>query len=242
MALVDDEGFCARLQGEAADLARAGEECLLPIAQRAGELIGERMDEVKSQAVAACLDGEAAAHYDEADAEEDAALAASLSVASVKRAGPRRLGRRSMYSHHIIASSKRQVIGQWASQLRLGCLAKIGWPGLIVVEGDEQDVQAYVEALSRLRWKHFVVRGEQILEAPEGQGVDDLRAMPIGFEEFGTEGMSEFATRCRQYGLEELFLISLKLSGVGAVRSSGGKSNAAETSAQSSASRRGNKR
>merc|ERR1712110_1233591 len=121
------------------------------------------------------------------------------------------LGRRAMYSYHIIASSKRHAVTEWAIQLGLGGMAKIGWPGVIVVEGDERNVRVYVDALSRLRWKHFVVRGEQTVEGRPGQHIDDLRALPMGFEEFGTNGMSEFAARCRHCGLEELFMTCMKM-------------------------------
>merc|ERR1712046_59224 len=120
-----------------------------------------------------------------------------------------------MFSHHIIAPGKRQVIKLWANQLQLGGFSKIGWPGVIIVEGAEKNVQAYVDALSRLRWKQFVVRGEQIITGKPGEDLDAMRALPHHFEELGTDGMSELASRCRQHGIEELFLICLKISGGG---------------------------
>eukprot|EP00747_Dinoflagellata_sp_TGD_P101034 gnl/TRDRNA2_/TRDRNA2_168222_c0_seq2.p1 gnl/TRDRNA2_/TRDRNA2_168222_c0~~gnl/TRDRNA2_/TRDRNA2_168222_c0_seq2.p1 ORF type:complete len:371 (+),score=41.65 gnl/TRDRNA2_/TRDRNA2_168222_c0_seq2:143-1255(+) len=125
------------------------------------------------------------------------------------------LGRRAFFSHHIIAPSKQ------AAQLRLGGMAKIGWPGLIIVEGDERHVRLYVDALSRLRWKHFVVRGEEIVDGKPGQSLDDLRVLPLKFEMFGTQGMSQFADRCRQFGLYDLFLACLK---IGSAKGGGGPS------------------
>ena len=47
------------------------------------------------------------------------------------------LGRRIIYSHHIIANSKRRGLVDLASQYNLGGYAKIGWPGIILIEGDE---------------------------------------------------------------------------------------------------------
>ena len=65
--------------------------------------------------------------------------------------GKPRLGRRAMYSHHIIAPRKRQVIVESAVRLRLGGFRKIGWLGIVIVEGEETAVGRYVDALSRLR-------------------------------------------------------------------------------------------
>jgi len=204
-----DDDVCAGLQTEAQVLSNTGDECLLQLVQFAEELVRGHLEDA-SLATAAV--------QDERVAEEDAQLARAIFEEEVARVElrakdcPPQLGRRAMFSHHIIAASKRQAISQWAQQLRLGGIAKIGWPGLIIVEGNESDVRAYVEALSRLRWKHFVVRGEQVIEGTHGQCLDDLRALPLSFEEFGPDtGMSEFASRCRQHGLEELFLIALKL-------------------------------
>jgi len=214
LSLVKDDDFCSCLQLKATELASAGEECLLPLCQDASELVREHLDEAASVAVA--HDIETGTDNDMDDyAASTCDLALDLQHLSRALSGPPRLGRRGMFSHHIIASSKRQAISQWAAQLQLGGLAKIGWPGIIIVEGDERDVQHYVDALSRLRWKHFVVRGEQTVEGRPGQHLDDLRALPLSFQEFGTDGMSDFAARCRQCGLEELFIICLKLQGGG---------------------------
>eukprot|EP00918_Siedleckia_nematoides_P016511 GHVU01035523.1.p1 GENE.GHVU01035523.1~~GHVU01035523.1.p1 ORF type:complete len:330 (+),score=74.26 GHVU01035523.1:48-992(+) len=121
------------------------------------------------------------------------------------------LGRRLIYFHHIIANGKRQAISEWAVQLRLGGYAKIGWPGIIIIEGPEACCQEYVRCLQRLRWQQMVVRGEQVEECPPGVGVDGLRRLHHGFEELDTNGMSELAERCRQAGLESLFLTSMKI-------------------------------
>ncbi|CAE8601199.1 unnamed protein product, partial [Polarella glacialis] len=135
------------------------------------------------------------------------------SAYSSEQRGPKesQLGRRAMYSHHIINSGKRQAIKEWAAQLRLGGLAKIGWPGVIIVEGHEADVRRYVEALSHLKWKQFVVRGEQIDDVDCDNSVESLRQLPVGVEEFADDDMSGFAARCRECGLDELFRMALKI-------------------------------
>lgn len=210
---LEDEVFGTRWQQASAELLGCGGEVLLPLAQCAADLVREWFDE---------------ASFDcgvEDDADEDLALALFeeelAGTTAQMPTGPPTLGRCAMFSHHIIAAGKRQAISQWAKQLGLGGLAKIGWPGVIIVEGPEGDVRAYVDALSRLRWKHFVVRGEQTIEARANQSLDELRVITPGFEEFGTDQMSQFAARCKQYGIEELFLIAMKI-GDGKKRTSHG--------------------
>ncbi|GMF25988.1 unnamed protein product [Phytophthora fragariaefolia] len=123
--------------------------------------------------------------------------------------GPVVLGRRAIYFHHIIASNKRRVVKEWALELQLSGFSKIGWPGVVIVEGAEPDVQEYVRRLQHLRWKQITVRGEQTEEGV----VDDLRRLPRGFREFPEDGMSDLAAACRDAGLEELFLTTMKIYG-----------------------------
>jgi hypothetical protein len=62
-----------------------------------------------------------------------------------------------------------------------------------------------------MRWQQMVVRGEQVEECPPGLDVDSMRRLHHGFEELDTNGMSELAERCREAGLESLFLTSMKI-------------------------------
>lgn len=230
--LAEDEEFRLRLQERAVELACAGEECLVELIQCAKELVLARLDDIALAMRLSQDEERGATNRGEDDDDDftvdDAMLAYDLSFAEHGASLAPQLGRRAMFSHHIIASSKRDAISRWATQLHLGGLAKIGWPGVIIVEGDERNVRAYVEALSRLRWKHFVVRAEQVLEGVPGQSVDDLRALPCTFEEFGTDAMSAFAARCREHGVEELFLRCLKIGERGSSSCSGGKRAAGE--------------
>jgi hypothetical protein len=88
----------------------------------------------ESDAATAAAEAEAAA--DAADAaeaaEEEALVALQLRELRLDEGGagggPEVLGRRCCYSHHIIAPGKRQAVMQWALQLGLAGLSKIGWP------------------------------------------------------------------------------------------------------------------
>eukprot|EP00467_Chlorarachnion_reptans_P022716 CAMPEP_0114535602 /NCGR_PEP_ID=MMETSP0109-20121206/28516_1 /TAXON_ID=29199 /ORGANISM="Chlorarachnion reptans, Strain CCCM449" /LENGTH=573 /DNA_ID=CAMNT_0001719203 /DNA_START=45 /DNA_END=1767 /DNA_ORIENTATION=- len=120
------------------------------------------------------------------------------------------LGRRLIYSHHIIAQSKRAAVSEWARDLDLGGYYKIGWPGSIVVEGQEANLKEYVRSLKRLTWKHLAVRGEETVTGSPGQSVDDLRVLPKKMVEIGEDGMSTFADHCKSAGLHDLFLTLIR--------------------------------
>eukprot|EP00948_MAST-09A_sp_MAST-9A-sp1_P003822 g3822.t1 len=128
------------------------------------------------------------------------------------------LGRRCIFFHHIIANSKRKAVLEHASQLEIGGFSKIGWPGIVIVEGAEENIKLYVRALQRLRWKLMVVRGEyqNTIALSSDQTIDEAlnnaRAItPFSMKEFGPEEMSAMAQACRNCGLEDLFLTSMRI-------------------------------
>jgi hypothetical protein len=60
--------------------------------------------------------------------------------------------------------AKRRCIAEWANSLGLGGFSRPGYPGLVLVEGAREAVVEYVATVQRLRWKHMVVRGEELEE------------------------------------------------------------------------------
>mmetsp|Transcript_15353 Transcript_15353/g.36490 ORF Transcript_15353/g.36490 Transcript_15353/m.36490 type:complete len:141 (-) Transcript_15353:1137-1559(-) len=138
---------------------------------------------------------------DDALAEELQLLELQASAAARPPARQQQqLGRRVCYSHHIRAETKRRYIIQWALELRLGGFSKIGYPGVVIVEGPEEGCMEYITRLQRLRWKHFVVRGEEIIDVPASKCLDDMRRLPRGFEELGSKEMGRMADECRKAG------------------------------------------
>lgn len=138
------------------------------------------------------------------------------------------LGRRAIYFHHIINANKRRVVKDWALELQLGGLSKIGWPGIVIVEGRESDVQEYVRRLQHLKWKQMVVRGEQT-DTSETLAIDEMRLLPRGFQEFPENGMSVLAAACKSAGVEELFLTTMKIYNRGANNGANGSESGTET-------------
>jgi hypothetical protein len=53
----------------------------------------------------------------------------------------------------------------WSEDLKVGGYCKIGYPGLLILEGESAAVQQYVVLLRSLRWKAMAVRGEQAVRA-----------------------------------------------------------------------------
>jgi hypothetical protein len=115
------------------------------------------------------------------------------------------LGRRLIYSHHIISKIKRGDIRSLASNYKLTGYMKIGWPGLLIIEGREEDCAAFYDEIRPWCWKYLVVRGEQQETIPTGKSLDSERR----FQEFlEVDNMSLVAQHCREVGLEALFRTS----------------------------------
>ncbi|EEA06780.1 uncharacterized protein CMU_014560 [Cryptosporidium muris RN66] len=129
-----------------------------------------------------------------------------------------RWGQRACYSHHIRNPIKRRLIQEWAHDLYLGGFCKIGYPGIIIVEGPEDCCLEYIRRLQRLRWKHFVVRGEIIEEftlprsnQPFRQLLDTFRKLPNHMIQLPPDAMKNLAHECEKVGLKHLFLTTMKI-------------------------------
>ncbi|KAH8582685.1 uncharacterized protein ELE39_001341 [Cryptosporidium sp. chipmunk genotype I] len=128
-------------------------------------------------------------------------------------------GQRACYSHHIRSKIKRRLIVEWAEELFLGGYCKIGYPGIIIVEGLEDCCLEYIRRLQRLRWKHFTVRGEIIKEIPVDQSrtvnldtiINSLRILPNKMIELPSNSTKILARTCEDLGIKDLFLTTMKI-------------------------------
>ena len=75
---------------------------------------------------------------------------------------PSLFGRRMLWFHHIKSPEKRKEIVRTRAQLR--GFNKPGFPGVIVVEGRDDECKSFVEGLRALRWQAMDVRWEQTLD------------------------------------------------------------------------------
>ena len=111
-----------------------------------------------------------------------------------------------LWSHHLLATSKRKDIVSWSRSLRLHGYSRPGYPGAILVEGTEDDVDEFVSRIKELRWQALQVRGEEMSEERR------LR----GNEAFGTkevESLGDLAEelKAKDKGLAEWFLEGMKI-------------------------------
>jgi hypothetical protein len=204
-----------------------GEECVMQLVQSFNEHIelqNERVAEenregTKKRQEAEREKQEAKSIFDAA--QQDAAETAQAMVVPV-------LGRRVINSPYIVKPAKIKDVKKCAEELQLGGYAKVGKPGIIVIEGAEEACRKYVPMLQDLGWKYQTEQGEQQQQGPAGTSVDSLRVLPAGFEVLGEDTMSELSQLCRDAGLADLFFTSLNIhDSVGAAGAAGKKGEAA---------------
>ena len=80
-----------------------------------------------------------------------------------------------LWSHHLLATSKRKDIIVWSRELHLGGYSRPGYPGAIFVEGESDCVDEFVRRIKGLRWQALQVRAEEEGESRVcGDGVDGV--------------------------------------------------------------------
>ena len=122
-----------------------------------------------------------------------------------KNAVESRFKRTVIWSHHLLATSKRRSILAWSKELHLGGYSRPGYPGAIFAEGEEEDVDEFVRRLKELRWQALQVRDEMVVEG-RACGNGDGGIIEV-------EGLSEVADGLREKGngLAEMFLEGLRI-------------------------------
>ncbi|KAL6750204.1 hypothetical protein V8C86DRAFT_878697 [Haematococcus lacustris] len=111
-----------------------------------------------------------------------------------------------IWFHHIKSLAKRKAILQSARDLQLGGACKPGFPGVILVEGFEQDVEEFTAGIRAMRWQAMQVRGR------ESRTLRPNALLPVPFVELPETGMSELAAIARAAGCDELFMTALKIA------------------------------
>mmetsp|Transcript_24182 Transcript_24182/g.66183 ORF Transcript_24182/g.66183 Transcript_24182/m.66183 type:complete len:209 (+) Transcript_24182:116-742(+) len=141
--------------------------------------------------------------------------------------------RQAIWFHHILNKNKRKVILQWAKELQLSGASKIGYPGVIVLEGHADDVQYYTARLRALPWAAMQVRareeedpshlfGEANRQGTNSnggnagsdgseEGEEEWRRLPYPLIEIPDTGLSLLGAMCKDAQLGHLFAAALKL-------------------------------
>lgn len=116
-----------------------------------------------------------------------------------------------IWSHHLLATSKRRDILSWSRELDLCGYSRPGYPGAVFAEGDEDAVDDFVQRLKALRWQALQVRAEETGETRLLAGLA-RGGGASGVEE--VEGLGEIveALRKRDEACAKLFLDGMKIA------------------------------
>lgn len=95
-----------------------------------------------------------------------------------------------LYMHHIYSKTKRKLILEWSGDYNLTGFSLPGKPGVVCLEGNEEDVNDYFGRLRRLNWKKITCRHRE--DGNEALSIDDQRKFKK-FEEifFDIQGTRE---------------------------------------------------
>ncbi|KAJ7157307.1 hypothetical protein C8R46DRAFT_1293863 [Mycena filopes] len=98
-------------------------------------------------------------------------------------------------SHHLISPKKRRSLQQWANALSVAGFAKVGYPGVIYLQGGEDSVEEFVANVKAMQWLALRLRFLEPLPAKDGD------ACAQGWTEF--EKVGEAVEAMRRLGLED---------------------------------------
>ncbi|KAF8423053.1 hypothetical protein EV426DRAFT_534605 [Tirmania nivea] len=66
-----------------------------------------------------------------------------------------------IWSHHLLSTQKRKNILAWSKELMLGGVSRPGYLGVILAEGEKNNVQELMTRLKSLSWQALQVRHEE---------------------------------------------------------------------------------
>ncbi|GAA5972705.1 hypothetical protein JCM11641_002985 [Rhodosporidiobolus odoratus] len=147
------------------------------------------------------------------------------------KAGPLQLKVVLLWSHHLLATGKRKDIVAWSTELELFGLSKPGYPGVIVIEGLQDQVDEFVHRIKQLQWKALQVRCEQdgpVVSPPSSVSPAEASTWVVrNRSQLGSiisrdstdkicvrevEGLNEVGEIMKKAGLYEVFLTAMKLN------------------------------
>ncbi|KAJ7045148.1 hypothetical protein C8F04DRAFT_1388713 [Mycena alexandri] len=97
-------------------------------------------------------------------------------------------------SHHLISPKKRRSLQQWSNSLSVAGFAKVGYPGVIYLQGAEGSVEEFVANVKAMQWLALRLRFLESLPSKDG---DEAQ----GWTEF--EKVGEAVEMMRRLGLED---------------------------------------
>ena len=114
--------------------------------------------------------------YLEIRENQDADLCKDVKVKDTK------FSRMWVYSHHIYSKIKRKDILDFSKELNLTGFCMPGKPGMICIEGDNNEVEEFWHRIRRMQWKRLVMKEKEDTDLIGENSVDTYRKFD-GFEE-----------------------------------------------------------
>ncbi|KAL6040934.1 RWD domain-containing protein 2B [Balamuthia mandrillaris] len=137
-----------------------------------------------------------------------------------------------LWFHHIYSKKKRKHIVEWARELQLTGCSMVGKPGVVCVEGREEDVKEYVQRLRGLSWQKMTSRfreellreGREGEEGGERKGEDgrvrkwrdfkEVVLSEVGENGGGHQDLGDFSLYLKGMGLDYVFSHVFGVGGV----------------------------
>ena len=175
---------------------------------------GSRLDAEESEALSFVAQGAAvagaasiyssavAASDALADINDDKGTKVSVEVPAFRKRQNKTLLRTLFLGHHLVARKKRKALKELSEKLEVSVLLKIGWPAIILLEGESTSVDAFKDVVTS--WRRLDVRAEERDDVLLFQA--SRRLPPNYFKEFGPNGMNDLEDLCCDKGLEDLLM------------------------------------
>lgn len=110
-------------------------------------------------------------------------------------------------SHHLVSPNKRRSLQYWSSSLSLTGFAKVGHPGVIYAEGEQSDVEEFVNNVKGMQWLGLKVRFVEPLNLMEHSSTTERKW--IEFQKVG-----EVVEEMRRIGREE-YVVEMGIGSLG---------------------------
>jgi hypothetical protein len=110
-------------------------------------------------------------------------IVASEPTAAPQQPAPKHL-HALMTSHHLISPEKRRSLQHWSSTLTTSGFAKIGYPGVIYLYGEQANVEEFVGNVKAMQWLALRVRFMEPISDREGDRMGDERRW-VEFQKVG---------------------------------------------------------
>ena len=115
-----------------------------------------------------------------------------------------------IYFHHIYSSKKRALITTFASQAKVTGFCLAGKPGIVCVEGQQDQVASFVLAVRGLSWQRMTVRLHEEIGASASTLLDHTKSTFEGFHHISLS-LSEFRSYLEDHQCEEVFQVLFQL-------------------------------